>query len=576
MKAAVLIIAVFCFNLSVATRAISADPPISMVITNARVWTGNPDQPQARTILISGERIIQVGDDTLLGKIPKGNAKIIDAGGRRVIPGLVDCHEHIISGGLALSRLQLREADSKADFVRRVKEYAAKLKPDEWVQGRGWSVESWADTAEPTKEWIDAATGGRPALLTRMDGHQALANSKALTMAGITKNTPDPTGGVIVKDAKTGEPTGILKDAASGLVGRLIPEPSNMQKLTALLDAKALFNRHGVTMIHDMSGPGDGEVFVQARTMPTFAPVKQQLRIHSFCSVSRWPTEPCFKPNSDEIALVTDWVRPAGFKGYMDGSLGSRTAYMRRPFLDNPAHEQGNRGLLVEFATRKAPNDMLSQFRRAARSNLQPVVHAIGDEGNHLLLNAYETVLAEFPRARPRVEHAQHLLPEDVPRFAKLGVITSMQPYHKADDGRYAEKRIGYERCKTSYAFKSLIDSGAVVCFGSDWPVVSNNPFLGIHAAVTGKTLDGKVFVPEQNITVEQALRCYTTNAAYACFMEDRLGMIKPGYLADIVILNDDVLSIPAERIADVTVHTTVVGGAIAWQSEAAQPRNKP
>jgi len=260
----------------------------------------------------------------------------------------------------------------------------------------------------------------------------------------------------------------------------------------------------------------------------------------------------------------------------MDGSLGSRTAYMRRPFLDNPAYEKDARGLLVEFATRKPPDDMLSQLRRAARKNLQPAVHAIGDESNHLLLNAYETVLAEFPNARPRIEHAQHLLAADVPRFGRLGVIASMQPYHKADDGRYAEKRIGYERCKTSYAFKSLLDSGAVVCFGSDWPVVSNNPFLGIHAAVTGKTPAGKIFIPEQNITVERALRCYTTNAAYACFMEDRLGMIKSGYLADIVILNDDLLSIPADRIAGVTVHATIVGGAIAWQDKPAKPPSKP
>ncbi len=360
MKPVVLIVALWYICLSAATSAMSADPPISMAITNARVWTGNLDQPQARIILISGERIVRVGDDTLLDNIPKGSVTIIDAGGRRVIPGLVDCHAHIISGGLALDRLQLREASSQADFIRRVKEHAAKLKPKEWVKGRGWSVESWANPAEPTKEWIDAASGNRPALLTRMDGHQALANSKALAMAGITKDTPDPTGGVIVRDSKTGEPTGILKDAASGLVGRLIPESSNMQKLPALQDAKALFNRYGVTMIHDMSGPGDGEVFMAARTMPTLAPVKEQLRIHSFCSVSRWSTEPCFKPQSDEMALVVDWVRPAGFKGYMDGSLGSRTAYMRRPFLDNPTHEKDARGLLVEFATRKSPDDMLS------------------------------------------------------------------------------------------------------------------------------------------------------------------------------------------------------------------------
>ena len=576
MKPVVLIVAVLCFHVSAATRARSADPPISMAITNARVWTGNPDQPQAQTILISGERIVQVGDDSLLENLPKGSAMIIDAGGRRVIPGLVDCHTHIVSGGLALEKLQLRDSGSKDDFIRRVKEYAATLKPDQWVLGRGWSVESWANPAEPTKEWIDAATGGRPALLTRMDGHQALANSKAIAMAGINKETPDPIGGVIVKDAATGEPTGILKDAASGLVGRLIPEPSTNHKRAALQRAKKLFNRHGVTMIHNMSSPGDGDVFISARTTPTFAPIKEQLRIYSFCQTSKWSFKACFEQPQDSNPLLEDWVRPAGFKGYMDGSLGSRTAYMRRPFLDNPAYDRDARGLLVEFATRQAPDDMLSQFRRASRNRLQPAVHAIGDQGNHLLLNAYEIVLSEFPKARPRIEHAQHLLPEDIPRFAKLGVIASMQPYHKADDGRYAEKRIGYERCKTSYAFKSLLDSGAAVCFGSDWPVVSNNPFLGIHAAVTGKTLDGKVFVPEQNITVEQALRCYTSNAAYACFMEDRLGMIKPGYLADIVILNKDVLSIPADGIADVTVHTTIVGGAIAWQNEAAKPPPKP
>jgi predicted amidohydrolase YtcJ len=576
MRPTAIIVTVLCFHLSTATRAISDDPPINLAITNAKVWTGNPNQPQARTILISGEKIVAVGDDTLLNRLPNGSATIIDAGGRRVIPGLVDCHEHIISGGLALNRLQLRDANSKADLIRLVKEYAARLKPDEWVEGRGWSVESWVNPAAPTKEWIDAATGGRPALLARMDGHQAVANSKALALAGITKDTPSPIGGVIVKDPQTGEPTGILKDAASDLVDRLIPGPSMNQKIAALQQAKKLFNRHGVTMVHDMSDPGDGQVFIAARMMPTFAPVKEQLRIHSLCSVSLWPGEPCFQPQGDQLEALTDWVRPAGFKGYMDGSLGSRTAYMRRPFLDNPAHERDTRGLLVEFATRKAPDDMLSQFRRAARSNLQTAVHSIGDESSHLLLNAYEVVLREFPKARPRIEHAQHLLAEDIPRFAKLGVIASMQPYHKADDGRYAEKRIGYERCKTSYAFKSLLDSGAVVCFGSDWPVVSNNPFLGIHAAVTGKTLDGRVFVPEQNITVEQALTCYTANAAYACFMEERLGRIKPGYLADIVILNHDVLSIPPERIADVTVHTTIVGGAIAWQNDAPKPPTQP
>lgn len=546
--------------------------PGPVVITNAKVWTGNPNQPAADTILISGENIVKVGDRSLLNDLPNGKATQIDAGGRRVIPGLIDCHAHIISGGLALNKLPLREATSKEDFIRRVKEYASKLKNDEWVLGRGWSVESWQQQSEPTHQWIDAVTGGRPALLTRMDGHQSLANSKALQLAGITKDTPDPVGGQIIKDPQTGEPTGILKDAAAGLVGRFVPRPSSQQKLHALRQAKALFNRHGVTMVHDMSGRGDGRFFSSAYVSQTRAPTKERLRIHSFCSTGNWSATPCFAQPAGGGLPADDWVRPAGFKGYMDGSLGSRTAYMREAFLDNPPNEPGARGLLVEFAVREPPDDMLSQFRRALRGKLQPAVHAIGDQGNHLLLNAYEIILKHEPDWRPRIEHAQHLLPDDIPRFAKLGVIASMQPYHKADDGRYAEKRLGYQRCKTSYAFRSLLDSGAVVCFGSDWPVVSNNPFLGISAAVTGKTLDGKTFVPEQNITVEQALKCYTANAAYACFMEDRLGMIKPGYLADIVILNDDILSVPTARIEQTTVHMTIIGGRIAWQDQQNNP----
>lgn len=533
-----------------------SEPTADLVITNAKVWTGDAALPLARTILIRGDTIMQVGGDALARDPAVVGARTIDAQGRLVIPGLIDCHTHIISGGLGLTQLQLRDATSKDDFIGRVKDYAAKLKPDEWVQGRGWSVESWADQSEPSKEWIDDATGGRPALLTRMDGHQALVNSRALQLAGITGDTVDPPGGQIIKNPATGEPAGILNDAAMNLVERLIPAPTRGAQRRALNEAIRLFNQHGVTMAHDMSEPGH---------LPTLEdsllPRTLTVRIRSFVQTDRWATS-----LSDVPTHRSDWYHWAGFKGYMDGSLGSKTAYMLEPYADNPGGESENRGLLVPFAT--SSDEMLARFRLAAGNGLQPTVHAIGDQANHLLLDAYEQLKKGFVAIRPRIEHAQHLLPGDIPRFKQIGVIASMQPYHKADDGRYAEKRLGAERCKTSYAFKSLIDSGAVVCFGSDWPVVSNNPMLGIHAAVTGKTLDGKTFVPEQNITVEQALKCYTVHAAYACSMEDRLGQIKKGYLADLVILDQDILTVDPDRIPETKVVMTIVGGKRVWPPE--------
>jgi len=554
---------------------------VDLAIVNAKVWTGDIKRPDAQVVLIDGDRITAVGGEELLKDLPKDSVIIIDAGGRRVIPGLIDCHAHLIEGGLMLSKLQLRDATSKEDFLRRVKEYASTLAPGEWLIGRGWTTESWnskersrkevavprqhSSTTEPTKEWIDSITRGRPAVLTRMDGHQALANSVALRLAGVTKQTPDPPGGRIMKDPITGEPTGILKDTAEELVTALIPSHTLKQRKNVLQRAKRMYNRLGVTMVHDMSEPDDGEVFLAALKEQTATRPSERLRIYSFYTASHWPVEPQFFGRPTFRPNVAGWFWFAGFKGYMDGSMGSRTAYMREPFLDNPPEERGWRGLLGAFAIQEPPNDVARQFHDAAAGGWQATVHAIGDQANHLALNAYEEVLTQYPDWRPRIEHVQHLLPSDVARFGKLGVIASMQPYHKADDGRYVVKRIGKERCKTSYAFRSLLDSGAVVCFGSDWPVVSNNPFLGIHAAVTGRTLDGTVFVPEQNISVVEALRCYTANAAHACYMEDRLGKIKPGFLADIVILNQDILNIPADEIAGTTVHMTMVGGHVVW-----------
>ncbi len=529
-----------------------ADPPLDLVIVNARIRTGDHD---ASTVLIDGGRIVAVGGDDLWDGTRQAT-RVIDAAGRRVLPGLIDSHVHLISGGLQLSRLGLRDAASRADLVNRVRQEAARQGPGKWILGRGWSVDSWSDPTDPDRGWIDPVTAGRPAFLVRMDGHQALANSAALALAGINADTPDPVGGRIIKDARTGAPTGLLKDAAMDLVSNLIPPATLAERIEAYRAARRSFLEHGVTMVHTMANPDDGPALVQA------ALADVTWRVVALLQSDDWIRELTRMQIADTRGSVP-WV---GLKAYMDGSLGSRTAYMSAPYSDNPATEPANRGLLTEFATRPSPQDMVAQFTRAAAAGYQIAVHAIGDQANHLLLDALAQLKGSFPQARPRIEHAQHLLPEDISRFAALGVVASMQPYHKADDGRYALRRLGHQRCRTSYAFKSLLAHSTAVCFGSDWPVVSNNPFLGIHAAVTGKTLDGQVFVPEQNISVQQALECYTTHAAYACGMEDQLGRIAPGYLADVIVLDRDLLSIPAGDVAGTQVLITVVNGRVVWQ----------
>jgi predicted amidohydrolase YtcJ len=318
-----------------------------------------------------------------------------------------------------------------------------------------------------------------------------------------------------------------------------------------------------------MSEPGHLNIFARAHHDGTLS-----LRLCVFVHVDDWAAN---IRNAKRFPISDDWLRIAGFKGFMDGSLGSRTAYMRAPYNDNPPDDPERRGLLMPLASKDG--ELQRQCRAVAAAGLRMAVHAIGDEANHMLLDAYAELGHERRDLRPRVEHAQHLLPSDVPRFAKLGVVASMQPLHKADDGRYAEQALGRERCETSYAFRSLLESGAHVAFGSDWPVVTCNPFPGIAAAVTGRTLDGVPWMTHQNISVEQALAAYTAGSAFAAKMEDRLGRIRRGYLADFVILEADPLSVPPETLGDIRVAETFVGGKPVFDAgeHAVQPsRRRP
>ena len=536
-------------------------PPADLVIVNARVWTGNPAMPDAEALALAGDRIAVVGSDAEVRARIGSRTQVIDARGRRVIPGLTDCHTHMVGAGLQLERLHLREVVGRDEVIDAVAAAARGKKRGQWVLGGRWSVESWADPQQPTREWIDPVTGDTPVFLARMDGHQALANSAALRLAGIGPSAPpDPPGGEIERDPATGEPTGILKDDAMELVSRHIPPLSEADREAALLRAMRHANRFGVTGVHDMSDPDDLASFARVRQTG-----KATVRIRSFVSAEDWST---YYPAARGLAN-DDWVEVGGFKGFMDGSLGSRTAFMIEPYADAAPTEKYPNGFLVAMAD--PPEKICRQITEADKRGFQVVVHAIGDRANTLLLDCYHGV-ANLDRPgdrRHRIEHAQHLAPQDIARFARLGVIASMQPLHKADDGRYAGKALGPERIATSYAFRDLLDSGAAVCFGSDWPVVTVNPFEGIAAAVTARTLDGKTWVPRQSITVAEALRAYTADAAYAGFAENRLGTLEPGKLADVVILDRDPLTIPPDELGRVGVVHTIVGGRVVWSASA-------
>ena len=526
----------------------------TLIILNGKVWTGVRGAPEGEALAVTGSTITAVGSSEDIRKLADSRTQVIDAAGRRIIPGITDSHTHIINAGLQLSRLYLREVRDKEQFVNAVAAAVTRLTPGQWLLGGRYSVESWENSSSPSKEWIDEVTPGTPVFLTRMDGHQALANSVALKYARIDANgPPDPPGGEIERHPATGEPTGILKDAAMELVSTHIPKTNKREKYEALQLIARVANAWGITSVHDMSEPDDLPVFLMARRRGVLS-----IRVYSYVMTEElektWPTIKALETTGD------DMFRVQGFKTFMDGSLGSRTAYMHEPYTDATPQTTYPRGMRSAQA---ADLDALrQQIKWALDHGLQIAVHAIGDQANHELLDILAS-LPDCPRRRHRTEHAQHLLPEDITRFAELGVIASMQPFHKADDGRYAEQALGPIRARTSYAFNDLLRSGATVCFGSDVPVVTNNPFSGMAAAVSAKTLTGEAWVPSQSISREAALRCYTVTPPHAVFQEDVLGALEVGKLADIVILNTDILTAPIDEIHRTEAYITIVDGKI-------------
>lgn len=539
-----------------------ANPAGDLLVINARIWTADETRRSATAILVRDGVFIDVGNESSARSKARKGAQIIDAGGRVVLPGLIDSHLHLIDGGLQLSRLNLRDVADRSAFIEAVRLRATETPPGRWIQGGRWSTESWPDPSQPTKEWIDAVTPDNPVLLSRMDGHAALANRIALDKAGIDLHGPaDPPGGQIERDPATGEPTGILKDTAIELVRSQIPTPTDAELDAGLAAGMKHANAHGITCVHTMSEFDHLAVFDRARERGELT-----LRIRQYISEADWHS---FLSRA-KAHQNDDWVRVAGFKAYADGSLGSRTAFMKSPYVDNSSDRPNWRGLVNALGDSAAISNACVEIMR---HSFAPAIHAIGDDANAAILRIYSAALGQVRSSdptggrlsmMPRIEHAQHLLPESISEFASFGVVASMQPLHKADDARYAEKAIGADRCKTSYAFRSLIDAGAVVAFGSDWPVVSLDPFLGLRAAVTGLSLDRKLFVPEQNITVDEALACYTRNAARAAGDVATIGMIREGLLADFVILDFDPFSVDPAKIGEFRGETFVGGRLVA------------
>jgi predicted amidohydrolase YtcJ len=534
-------------------------PSADLIITNAKVWTVDKAHPAAQAVAVIGDRIVFAGTDIGVNSLRGPHTRIINAGGKLLLPGFNDAHVHFIDGGRQLDSVQLNDATTPDELVRRVAEQAKKTPKGEWIEHGDWDETKWNPPGLPTKEMIDPITPDNPVFLSRYDGHSALANSTALRLAGITAQTANPPGGTIVRDAQ-GNPTGDLKDAAMTLVLKVIPQLSHEQRMSAARRALEYAASLGVTSVQHMDA--------DYADIAAYAELLQNGEL-----TARIYAAPLITFGADDQAKIgirhafgSSFLRIGAVKAFADGSLGSRTAYFFEPFTDEP----GNRGLLSDEM--QPLSLMRDRMMKADAAGLQICTHAIGDQAISMVLDLYTDVLKAHHGAerRLRIEHAQHMAEKDFTRFAQLDVIASVQPYHAIDDGRWAEARIGHDRAGRTYAFRTFLNYGVHLAFGTDWDVAPLNPMLGLYAAVTRATLDGKNpagWFPEQKLSLAEAVYSYTMGSAYAEFQENEKGSIVPGKLADMVILSDDIFNIPPAKIRDVKVLKTIVGGKVVWDA---------
>ncbi len=528
------------------------------VLVNGHIWTGSESTPEVEALAVVQNRIVRTGSNSEIKRLAGPGTRVLDLKGRLVLPGFIDAHTHFLNGGLALRSVQLRDCRSREEFVSRIAARARELPPGAWILNGDWDHEQFSPPVLPTRDWIDPVTEDHPVCVNRFDGHMVLVNSLALKLAGIDRNTVSPPGGEIIRDPKSGEPTGILKDAASDLVYAIIPAPSFEEKREAVKMALREAAVHGVTSIHDMSDASSFEVYQDLLRSGELT-----ARLYVYFQITEIESFLRLKIKS---GFGHPFLRLAGLKGFVDGSLGSATALFFEPYSDDPRAS----GLL---AAHMFPEGIMEQrLRLADRAGLQVAIHAIGDRANAILLDMMEKINAENkPRDRRwRIEHCQHLRRIDIDRYGRLGLVASVQPYHAIDDGCWAERKIGPERARTTYAFKSLQRAGAVLVFGSDWTVAPLDPLAGIYAAVTRRTLDGKNpdgWIPEEKISLEEAIKSYTVRAAYAEFSEKEKGSLEPGKLADLVVLDRDLFRVEPDEFLKARVVLTMVDGRIVHSS---------
>ena len=527
-----------------------------LVVTNANIRTMDTKRTIASSIAVLNGKIIAVGSSAETKSLVGSKTRVIDAHGKTVLPGFNDAHVHFMETGAQLSSVDLRSAKTPEEFVQRIKDFAAKLPKGRWILGGQWDHENWTPNNLPTAAMIDAVTPDNPVWVNRLDGHMALANGLAIKLAGVNKDTKELAGGLIVRDT-AGDPAGVFKDAAMAYIEKVIPDPSFEENLEAALAASEHAASLGVTSVQDMSAGKDVGVYQEL-----LREGKLKTRVYG-CSpladYKRWAN------TGIHYAFGSAMLRVGCLKGFADGSLGSTTAWFFDPYLDAP----NTSGLPRAEVTTSMKQNVVD----ADKAGLQVNIHAIGDKANATILDYYENA-AKVNGARDRrfrIEHAQHLRPQDIARFGRLKVVASLQPLHIIDDGRWAGKRLDEQRLKGTYAFRTLLDSGAVLAFGSDSPVASLNALWGIYAAVTRRTLDDKNpngWISEQKITVDEAVRGFTWGSAYAEFQENVKGTLEVGKLADLIIISDDIFKIDPVKIGSAKVLVTVMNGKVVFEAK--------
>jgi predicted amidohydrolase YtcJ len=538
---------------------------IDLIVANGKIWTESPLCPEVEALAITGSTIAATGTSADMLALRNHGTQVIDLKGRRAVPGFNDAHLHFYLGGTYLASAQLREARNETEFRLCIAQFAAAHPAGEWILGGSWDPEGWPSGRLPDHWLIDDVTPDHPVFVTRLDGHTSLANALAMKIAGIDKHTQDVQGGVILRDSG-GNPTGIFQDAAKALIQKASPQPDERRITESVVAAQKYAATLGVTSVQEMGMIGAHSLWPQV--LSAYRCLLQsgnlQVRISAHHPLPLWQelTDPSAMKDSNGSLL-----RTRSMKGFADGSLGSTTAWFFEPYLDAP-HSCG-----IASDEMLDPEVMYRNIRCADAAQLPIAIHAIGDRANRAILDFYERVSHDNGARdrRLRIEHAQHLAPADIPRFGKLGVIASMQPYHAIDDARWAEKRIGSERARYAYSFRSLLDAGATLAFGSDWFVAPMDPILGIYAAATRRSTDGKYpggWIPEEKITVAEAVHAYTVGSAFASFEEHIKGSLEPGKLADLAVLSNDIFKIDPSKIREARVDLTVFDGRVIFARE--------